>query len=481
MLRKTLQNIPVAKPYLLATAIAVLIFFPTWLRLTTEWLEFEQVLAHGLATALIFLWLVITHPPAPNKTLTHQQRPFYKTGALALIVVTLGWAVLELARIDTLAYFALPAGVAGITWALLGWQRLISFLPYILVLSLSLPFWADLVPALVRLASAVVGAWVNWMNMPALIEGNSITVPYGRLVIEDGCSGIRYFAISILLAAMTSVLNDYRWRGWLASLSVAVTLALIVNWVRITILVVVGYQSEMQSDLLTDHELMGWLVYGAFLIPVMYFSPVMKRNPDSQVQPASTHKKGYIAIAVAVLIGPVALTLATTTTTQSGRWSLNMANSPKAELQSLPIPLSMPEALNQQAWFTAGTWVLLAQSQRTNAEDKLVPYLPPQFNRSQWLRESNQKPGATVYRHILTREQVVMAQWYQVGSYTTDSYRNAKLLQIPALLQGATRFALVTLQASCQQRSCESAYNAIINQKTTLQAQSFTLIQSASQ
>ncbi|UQG54150.1 MULTISPECIES: exosortase/archaeosortase family protein [unclassified Marinobacter] len=481
MLRKTLQNIPVAKPYLLATAIAVLIFFPTWLRLTTEWLEFEQVLAHGLATALIFLWLVITHPPAPNKTLTHQQRPFYKTGALALIVVTLGWAVLELARIDTLAYFALPAGVAGITWALLGWQRLISFLPYILVLSLSLPFWADLVPALVRLASAVVGAWVNWMNMPALIEGNSITVPYGRLVIEDGCSGIRYFAISILLAAMTSVLNDYRWRGWLASLSVAVTLALIVNWVRITILVVVGYQSEMQSDLLTDHELMGWLVYGAFLIPVMYFSPVMKRNPDSQVQPASTHKKGYIAIAVAVLIGPVALTLATTATTQSGRWSLNMVNSPKAELQSLPIPLSMPEALNQQAWFTAGTWVLLAQSQRTNAEDKLVPYLPPQFNRSQWLRESNQKPGATVYRHILTREQVVMAQWYQVGSYTTDSYRNAKLLQIPALLQGATRFALVTLQASCQQRSCESAYNAIINQKTTLQAQSFTLIQSASQ
>jgi len=476
MLRKAQQNLPTAKPYILATALAIGLFLPTWLRLITEWLEFEQVLAHGLATALIFLWLVITHPPAPNKALTHQQRPFYKTGALALIVITLGWAVLELARIDTLAYFALPAGVAGVTWALLGWQRLISFLPYILVLSLSLPFWADLVPALVHLASAVVGTWVSWLNMPALIEGNSITVPFGRLVIEDGCSGIRYFAISILLAAMTSILNDYRWRGWLASLSVAITLALIVNWVRITILVVVGYQSEMQSDLLTDHELMGWLVYGAFIIPAMYFSPVMKRNPDSQAQPANINKKGYIAIAVAVLLGPAALTLATTTTTtQPGLWSLNMANGSKAERQSLPIPLSMPEALNQQAWRTAGTRVLLAQSQRTSADDKLVPYLPPQFNRSQWLRESNQHPGATVYRNILTREQVVMAQWYQVGDYRADSYRNAKLLQIPALLQGATRFALVTLQASCQQRSCENAYNAVINQKATLQAQSFTL------
>jgi hypothetical protein len=53
-----------------------------------------------------------------------------------------------------------------------------------------------------------------------------------------------------------------------------------------------------------------------------------------------------------------------------------------------------------------------------------VPYLPPQFNRSQWLRESNQQPGATVYRHILTREQVVMTQWYQVGDYRADGYRN---------------------------------------------------------
>lgn len=480
MLRKTLQNIPAAKPYLLATAIAVLLFFPTWLRLITEWLAFEQVLAHGLATAIIFLWLVITHPPAPNNALAQQHKPFYKTGALALVIITLGWGLLELARIDTLAYFALPAGLAGITWVLLGWHRLISFLPYILLLSLSLPFWGDLIPALVNLASAVVGTWVSWMNMPALIEGNSITVPYGRLIIEDGCSGIRYFAISILLAALTSILNDYRWRGWLISLAVAITLALIVNWVRITILVVVGYETEMQSDLLADHELMGWLVYGAFLIPVMYFSPVLKRNPNSQAQPATVYKKGYIAIGVALLIGPAALTLATATTAQPGRWSLDIANSSKAQLQSLPIPLNIPESLNQQAWRSANTWVLLAQSQRSNAEDKLVPYLPAQFNHSQWLRENSQQPGATVYRHILTREQVVMAQWYHVGDYRTNSYRNAKLLQIPALLKGATRFALVTLQAPCTQRSCDSAHNAVIGQKTILQAQSLTLTQNDS-
>lgn len=479
MLRKAQHNFPTAKSYLVATALAIVLFLPTWLRLINEWLGFEQVLAHGLATALIFLWLLITHPPIPSNTASdpasNPAKPRYKLGALALIVVTLGWALLELARIDTLAYFALPAGLAGITWALLGWHRLISFLPYILVLSLSLPFWGDLIPTLVQLASAVVSTWVSWLAMPALIEGNSITVPYGRLIIEDGCSGIRYFAISILLSAMTSILNDYRWRGWLVSLTVAITLALIVNWIRITILVVVGYQSEMQSSLLEDHELMGWLVYGAFLLPVMYFSPVKKRNPESQSQAGKLYKKGFLAIAVAALIGPIALILANATSAQPGYWSLAVAKGAETEPRSLPIPLSIPAAFHQQAWRSAGTWVLLAQSQRANANDKLVPYLPAQFNRSQWLRGNSQQPGATIYRNISTRKQVVMAQWYQVGDYRTDHYRNAKLLQIPALLQGATRFALVTLQAPCTQRNCASAYEAVTVLAKTLQAQSFTL------
>src|SRR5690554_7294287 len=148
----------------------------------------------------------------------------------------------------------LPAGLLATSWALLGFYRALRLLPYVILLALSLPIWADFIPALVAIASAVVSNWVRLFGMTALIEGNSITLPYGRLVIADGCSGIRYFAISILLAAMMSILNDYRWRGWLCLLAAAMMLGLVANWVRIFILVVIGYQSEMQSELLTDHE-----------------------------------------------------------------------------------------------------------------------------------------------------------------------------------------------------------------------------------
>jgi hypothetical protein len=57
---------------------------------------------------------------------------------------------------------------------------------------------------------------------------------------------------------------------------------------------------------------------------------------------------------------------------------------------------------------------------------------------------------------VLSRVRVLVAQWNQVGSQTTRNYRNAKLLQIPAMLSGESRFALMTVQSDCKLRDCAS-------------------------
>ncbi|MDO6824565.1 exosortase/archaeosortase family protein [Marinobacter sp. 1_MG-2023] len=455
MLRKTLDNLPLSRPYLIVTAIAVLIFYPTWARLAEAWLEFEQVLAHGLATAIIFLGLLLIHPPgqidrqAPLK-------PYHLAGAVLLIVTTLVWGLLELVRIDTLAYLLLPAGLFATAWALLGFPRTLKFLPYILLLSLSLPIWADVVPALVDLASIVVGTWVGWFGMTALIEGNSITLPYGRLLIADGCSGIRYFAIAILLAMMTSILNDYRWRGWLITLLSAALIGLVANWVRITILVVVAYETDMQSEIIADHETMGWMVFGAFILPALYFSPVRRRAAKQSVLVSgdTVYRKGIIAIVAAVVLGPIALVIAQNTASQKPAWTINLPDFEQVQPEKMPLPMALPRDLDEQVWYSANTWISFAQSHKKSADEKLVPYLPQLFDNSIWHIEEQPEPGLRVYRNILTRNKVLVAQWYKVGSRTSWSYRNAKLLQIPAALAGETRFALITIQAFCGPRDC---------------------------
>jgi len=71
MLRKTVDKLHHSRPYLIVTSIALALFFPSWIRLAYQWLEFEQILAHGLATALIFIGLLVyirlchINPPVP--------------------------------------------------------------------------------------------------------------------------------------------------------------------------------------------------------------------------------------------------------------------------------------------------------------------------------------------------------------------------------------------------------------------------------
>ena len=465
MLRKTLNNLPLSRPYLVVTAIAVLIFYPTWIRLAEAWLEFEQVLAHGLATAVIFFGLLLIHPPVSTNRQT-PLKPYHIAGAALLIATTLIWGLLELVRIDTLAYLMLPAGLIATAWTLLGLARTLTFIPYVLLLSLSLPIWADIVPALVDLASVVVGTWVGWFGMTALIEGNSITLPYGRLLIADGCSGIRYFAISILLAMMTSILNDYRWRGWLVTLLVAATLGLIANWVRITILVVVAYETDMQSEMLTDHEMMGWIVFGLFILPALYFSPVRKRSAESHSTATKPkfNKLGVCAVVVAIVLGPIALTITQTSSEPATAWVLELPDARPASSTDLPIPFDLPGSLNEQVWRTGGIWVSLAQSQKTTSDDKLVPYLRPSFDRSVWQFQETYSPGLKRARNILTRKQVIVGQWFQVGSYRAWSYKEAKLLQVLATLKGEKKFGLVTLQAECKQLNCDDSVDLLRRQ-----------------
>ena len=46
---------------------------------------------------------------------------------------------------------------------------------------------------------------VRVIAIPAVIDGNSIFVPDGEIVIADGCSGLRYFTISLAIAYLISL------------------------------------------------------------------------------------------------------------------------------------------------------------------------------------------------------------------------------------------------------------------------------------
>jgi len=463
MLRKTLDQFHLARPYLVVVLISIALFWPTWFRLAQEWLQFEQVLAHGLPSFLIFVGLLLIHPPKAAK---QGSKTISWPGGILLILSVIIWGLLQLVRIDTLSYLMLPAGLLASCWALLGLSSVVRFFPYVLLFGLALPVWADIVPFLVTLATLVVGKAVSLMGITALIEGANITLPYGRLVIADGCSGIRYFAVSILVATIIAILNDYGWKGWLVALVIGAGLALIVNWVRIIALVVIAYQSNMESELVTNHETFGWLVYAGFLIPVMLLAPVHRRGAAADWMPPRMTIKPYGFVALALLIGPIGIALTHSAASDASPWRPITEKLQPAESGDLPLAVNVPSFMTHQVWTTSdGNWLSLAQSTRTVENKKLVPYLPSPIDTSNWFLASEHLQGRIrVYQNLTSRRQVAVYQRYLVGSYRTSSYRTAKLLQIPATLNGQGRFALLTLQASCEARECESTIERLSQQ-----------------
>ena len=453
-----------AWPFLAATLASAVVFFPSWFRLAEIWLKWEQTMSHGIPTVLAYLALLIVHPPL--RSCSDQLKKGFSSrlvGGVLLLLITVSWSALELVRLDTLAYLSLPVSLFAIAWTLLGLGNALKFVPYLLLLSLSLPIWADLIPLLVDVATVVVGNAVDAMGITALIEGSNITLAYGRLVIADGCSGIGFLAISMVLGAFTAILNDYRWRGWLLTMSGSVLLALIINWVRIIALVLIADLTNMESSLVREHEVFGWMVFAAFVIPALMLAPVRRRKTlqlgNDQI--ISYPAFGFIVAALVVGIGAVFLVQAR----EIEEPPLVIYNADLQEIDppALPLPLQTPDQLQQRAFFNKArdVFVSVAQFQRHSTEQKIVPYLPPLVDRGLWFLEATPASGSEVWQRISNPEKVLVSYIYAVGTYRTDSYVKAKLLQLPAVYSGKTRFALISLQATCKTSTCEDALERI--------------------
>lgn len=472
MIRNATKQLPLAAPFLAVTALSIALFYPTWLALLSLWLQWDQVLAHGLAAFVLFIALTLVHPPVgPSPEQRANQRiPGGGSwlGAAAFAMAVVGWLLFNLVNISTLTFLMLPALLGSLCWAILGFQAMVRWLPYLALFSLSLPFWSDLTGPLVGIASTVVGGLVGQLGMPALIEGNSITLPYGRLLIADGCSGIRYFAISILLGSCIAILNDYRLKGWIVLIAIAMVLGMIANWVRILGLVIIAYQSDMQSELMTDHELYGWLIYAAICLPALYFAPIRRRGAGLINQAFKTRAT---RLATAVVIGVAGLGLASFyqgPIEQDPALTIVGSGLIDADFRRAPIAFDPPEQLDRTTfWHTpTRTWIGLATFQRTHSREKLVPYLPEYEDIGAWrtVEQSTTETGET-YTHWQNRSnqrQALQITFYQVGQYQTQQYWKAKLLQMPATLQGDNRFAMVSVQRACARLNCAGEEASLI-------------------
>ncbi len=116
------------------------------------------------------------------------------------------------------------------------------------------------------------------------------------------------------------------------------------------------------------------------------------------------------------------------------------------------------------------TYIQIDQYQRIKPENKLVPYLPRLYNNVSWqideqesIRINDLKARWTVYHSKIGGQSVAQVQWFTVGRFRTESMMYAKILQIPAYINGENFFNIYTLQTICVEYNCNAARQLLTN------------------
>jgi exosortase len=261
----------------------MLLYSPSWMSLLRMWNAFgSRFYTHGdliAVLAVIALFrrrhLLAQAPVAPRLV-----------GAVVLLVLSLIWLLADLSSIQVAHQACIPLILLAVTYTVFGPQtaRICRF--PLLYLYAAIPLWEWIKPPLHALTVAVVGLCLPVIGIPVYINGDFVEIPAGTFEIQSGCAGSAYVIVAAAIAVYYGDMmqSTLRMRALLVGLAAA--LAIVGNWVRVLVIVVVGQYTEMQSYLVhVSHDGFGWAVFAVAMAAFVGLAASMTRRAPQRPAP----------------------------------------------------------------------------------------------------------------------------------------------------------------------------------------------------
>ena len=259
-------------------------FADTWQGLFKVWMQSETY-GHGAIVAPISAWLLWR-----DRERWLSQAPQVSWLGLPLIVAgSIGWLVAELASVNVVAQYSLLLLIYGLAWMALGWN-------VIRTMSFALGFLFFMVPAgdslnapLMEATATATIAALRAVGLPVYREGMLFTLPTGQWSVVEACSGLRYVLAAAMLGALFAWMNFRSWRLRITFFVAAMLLALVGNWARAWLVVMIGHLSEMRYGTGDDHVWYGWVFFGLVMGGLFWMGGrIQEHAPESPQDPVVT-------------------------------------------------------------------------------------------------------------------------------------------------------------------------------------------------
>jgi len=247
-------------------AAVALVYWPSAVKLHSIWTNWGgETYTHGYLIFLMAVWLVIRD----RKRLAGIAARPEPLALIPLFLLSAAWVWFWRAAIQELQLLLLPLILFVALYSTLGRRSARALAFPVGFLYFALPFWDDFVGIVQGLSAKVTGLLILVAGLPAYVSGKFIHLPGGTIEIARSCSGLHELIVGLALAALYGKLSDEPWRRRLLWLGIMGALSLIVNWVRIFIVVMAAYETDMRSSLVKNHYWLGWwlfaLVFAGFL------------------------------------------------------------------------------------------------------------------------------------------------------------------------------------------------------------------------
>lgn len=368
-------------------------------------------------------------------------------------------------------------------WSIWGERFLKTAGGPIMLLVFGVPIWDDLSPLLQHITVFFNNIFLQIADIDATIKEFYIILEVGAFVVENGCSGVRYLMVGLFLASFYGQLHYRSYTPTILLVVIAALLSMLANWIRVFGIIAAGHYTNMETSLVGDHELFGWVIFIIFtLVPLFYISARLERpskhtgdTPITSGPSQPVHfSLAWPVIASLLLVWPSLVPLAvqakaerlaqewnpTLPESVSGwRGPLKHANIWHPEYQKPDIDISgvyVSDDLQQVQLQIIGYRLQTQEKELIYFDNKL-------FDRDEWALISQSSRGLdvayssdlesvneTIVRRREGGEQVVIWSWYDIGDTLTDSRIQAKVTGALKKITGDSRGALWALAGRCQ-------------------------------
>jgi len=466
--------------YALTCAFSLLLlawcYYPTAIPLYERWNQPNEPYSHGLVVLGVCLALAARQWQA----LAAIPKAPWWPAIIPLLALTLLWLSARIANVQVVQQLTLPAIAFFTLMGLLGraTARQLRF-PFAVFYAV-VPVWDALNPLLQLLTVKVCTIGLKLLGIPAYIESTQISIPAGTLHVAGGCSGLNYLLMMGFVSAVYAHLYYRTMRHKILLMLIAVAFGLLCNWIRVFCLVIIGHVTQMQSPLMNEHEVMGWIIFAICLVPFLYIA--LRIEVRSSARDSTAARDGApaaqrlerpwlpaIAAGAVAVIGPIWY-LAVSTTAASDSLALALAR------QQPALTAAVPSTSWQPAFVKADEYTVFKDIRTTPATElHVVTYLSQEQGKElvqwgnriadegSWKLASDRTiadTSGTDYRLAVIQgagRQAEVLYWYAVGERFTASDSWAKIYQVAAFLHGRQDASLMAIFYPCPTADCEPA------------------------